>query len=132
MGIRAVGLLCCAGSVLATNLAAQDADLTLPPRLDDAPGEARLAERPLQREDALEEVLVVGESQWRLPDLGSTWRANEDARKTDGRIQASLLPLYDPGVEQPDFDPMRMNRELQRVGFIELFRVRFGNRNTTD
>ena len=108
---------------------AQEEDLTLPPRLDDSPGSARLAAPARPRDERLEEVIVVSESEWRLPDLGSTWRANEAAEPATGRIDAAFLPLYDPERETANFDPFGINRELSRVGFVELFRVQFGGRS---
>jgi hypothetical protein len=106
---------------------AQDRDLTLPPRLDDAPYSARLAPQPEERTEALEEVLVTGENEWRLPDLGSRWRARTEAATEPARIAADVLPLYDP--ESPTHtrnDWFIVNEEIRRVGFIELFKVRFG------
>jgi hypothetical protein len=64
-----------------------------------------------------------------LPDLGSEWRARQEDERATGRIEVSLLPIYDPEGLQPDFDPLRINREAQQVGFLELFRVRFGRRS---
>jgi hypothetical protein len=106
----------------------QQQDLTLPPRLDESPGDVRLAPPPESRRRALEEVVVTSESEWRLPDLGSEWRARREDERTTARIEVSLLPLYDPGGRQPDFDPLRINREVQQVGFLQLFRVQFGRR----
>lgn len=104
-------------------------DLTLPPRIDDVPGgRTRLAEPPAERDDTLEEVVVIGESQWRLPDLGSTWRAREEAEGSDERIAVSLLPLYDAERPAADFYPLGRNREHERIGFIEVFRIEFGRR----
>lgn len=110
--------------------AAQDEDLTLPPRIIDvAPTQARLATPDdAGREDAMEEVLVIRENPWRLPDLGSEWRARHEAEARPGRITADLLPLFDPEAEQPTRDLFPLNREMQRVGFIEIFRIRFGDR----
>lgn len=107
----------------------QPQDLTLPPRLDDAPGEARLAAQPEDRRDALEEVVVVAESEWRLPDLGSAWRARQEDVKSNERIEVKFLPLYDPEQDRPTYDPFFTSRELQQVGFVELFRLRFGDRS---
>jgi len=110
--------------------AAQD-ELTLPPRITDAVRpETRLA-LPVNadREQSMEEVLVVRENPWRLPTLGREWRAREAAKPDTSRISTDFLPLYDPEVEAPfarDFFPV--NTEMQRVGFFELFRVRFGER----
>jgi hypothetical protein len=114
----------CATPVVAS---AQSGDLTLPPRFAE-PGETRLAERRAGDDAGLDEIIVVRESEWRLPDLGSTWRAEQEAEREPQRIEVTVLPLYDPEREVADFDPLRINPELQRVGFIELFRVRFGRR----
>jgi hypothetical protein len=127
--LAVLGLIAC---VLGPRVSAQegrapDDDLTLPPRLDEGPGASRLAlpERPT----VLEEVIVVNESEWRLPDLGSTWRQREEAADgNDGRIAVSLFPLYDPERLRPDEDLFPRSREMKRVGFIELFRIEFGDR----
>lgn len=90
------------------------------------PGEARLAEP--ERTLPMEEVIVVNESEWRLPDLGSAWReAHADAPET-GRISVAWVPLYDPADADPVPDLFQRNSELYRVGMIELVRVRFGGR----
>lgn len=119
---------------------AQD-DLTLPPRLDgtvaaaspaDSPGKAQLAPQPEARSDALEEVVVVGEKGWRmpdLPDLGSSWRQAKAQKKETGRIRADFLHIYDPERPTTGADLFLANREIQRVGFIDLFRIRFGGRS---
>jgi hypothetical protein len=106
--------------------AAQDSDLTLPPRIDEGARSTALAAPPAGRSDPLDEIIVVGGSEWRLPDLGSEWRARAAAEQKAQRIDISFLPLYDPERDPIDYDPFRINREIQRVGFIELFRVEFG------
>lgn len=79
--------------------------------------------------DDLDEVLVVG-TPMRLPDLGSTLRAQREAEEDQGRIAVTFLPLYDPEAERGGIDdPLFRNREMERVGFIELFRIRFGHRS---
>jgi hypothetical protein len=110
-------------------LAAQE-DLALPPRVEDAPGAARLAAEPPDRREPLEEIVVVSEQRWRLPDLGSEWRA-EHAAEADStaRIEATFMPLYDPENDAPTYDVFNVNRAIRQVGFIELFRVRFGQRS---
>jgi hypothetical protein len=120
----------CGTALFAPTLAAfaQSEDLTLPPRLDE-PGQVRLAAGRAGARDGLEEIIVVRESEWRLPDLGSTWRANQEAEQPPQRIEVAILPLYDPERQAIDFDPLRINLEAQRVGFIELFRLRFGRRS---
>jgi hypothetical protein len=131
-------------SMLAVTAAAPPAllgqeDLTLPPRLDEDEGEpVRPSEMPQRarleprtdgpREEPIEEVLVVREDPWRLPDLGSEWRARQQDEVDTGRITAEFLPLYDPEDEDPFRGFFLLNREMQRVGFIEVFRIRFGDR----
>jgi hypothetical protein len=104
----------------------QESDLTLPPRIDEGPRSTALAAPAPERSDSLDEVIVVGGGAWRLPDLGSTWRARARAEQAEQRVDVSFLPLYDPERDPIDYDPFRINREIQRVGFIELFRVEFG------
>ena len=110
----------------------QENELTQPPRIDENP---RIAANPRATELApptpgrslgLDEIVVVGASEWRLPDLGSDWRARAAEEQEPERIEVSFLPLYDPERDPIDYDPLNINREIQRVGFIELFRVEFG------
>jgi hypothetical protein len=112
----------------AASVAGQESDLTLPPRIDESARSTALAAAPAGRSDSLEEIIVVAGTEWRLPDLGSEWRARAAAAKEPQRIDVSFLPLYDPERDPIDYDPFRINREIQRVGFIELFRVEFGDR----
>lgn len=138
-----------------TALALAQQDLTLPPRLGDSPaqtaatqnatlaarndgsgavtenspGGAELAAQPKARADSLEEVIVVGSSQWRLPklpDLGSSWRQAHARDKDAARIHVGFTPLYEPGQSPTASDIFLANREFQRVGFLQLFQVRFG------
>jgi hypothetical protein len=90
------------------------------------PNAARLAPLPGSRSEPIEEIVVVG-GNWRLPDLGSRWRAKQQAAEEDakGRAHVTFLPLYDP--EHPTtFSSLYVAPELARVGYIDLFRVRFG------
>ena len=91
------------------------------------PNAARLAPLPEQRSDEPEEIVVIGQG-WRLPDLGSEWRARQKEAASGDRFVATALPLYDP--EKP---PLRSDaftsREQRRHGYIELFRLRFGRRS---
>jgi hypothetical protein len=128
---------------------AQPPDLTLPPRIEparetaanrapaardapdapgDAPGDARLADRRDDGPELLEEVIVVSQSQWRLPDLGSDWREAEAAETEPQRIDVAFLPLFDPENRDPYENLFPRHGEIERVGFIELFKVRFGAR----
>lgn len=109
-------------------------DLTRAPRLDEPgrteerPGAARLAEPP-RREAPVEEVVVVGEQRWRLPDLGSEWRQREQQRAAaNARIRTEFFRVYDPNDQTRWTDPFPVNSDMRRVGFIEVFRLRFGGR----
>jgi hypothetical protein len=107
-------------------------DLTSPPRILDTPrpAEARLAAGPgtSTDEQTIEEIIVTGDDNpWRLPDLGSEWRAREAERRPQERIRAEVFPLWNPEVPQPARDLFPVINEM-RVGFIEVFRVRFGGR----
>jgi hypothetical protein len=91
------------------------------------PTAARLAPLPEQRRDVPDEIIVTGQG-WRLPDLGSGWRAEQRANERDRRLHAVLLPLYDPNRPPLRAEGFWLNREAQRHGYIELFRFRFGRR----
>lgn len=100
-----------------------------PPRLPRPPNAARLAPLPEERADGRDEIVVIGEG-FRLPDLGSEWRARQREQALRARFSATALPLYDP-----DDPPYRSERSLsspeeRRHGYIELFRLRFGRRST--
>jgi len=88
------------------------------------PNAARLAPLPEERKDEPEEIVVIGRG-WRLPDLGSEWRARQQEQATSGRFSATALPLYDPG-RPPPHEAAFLSPEQQRHGYIELFRLRFG------
>lgn len=111
---------------------APDRELTLPPRLEtSAPGtRSRINESTSAASlDDIEEVVVVREQPWRLPDLGSEWRANEaDRADSSDRIEVKLLPLFDPETLPPERNLFLVNSEMRRVGYIEIFRLRFGRR----
>jgi hypothetical protein len=91
------------------------------------PNAARLAPLPEERADAPEEIIVIGQG-WRLPDLGSEWRARQQEAARSGRFSATALPLYDPS-EPPQHTDAFTSREQRRHGYIELFRLRFGRRS---
>jgi len=119
---------------MCTGIAASQEDLTVPPRLDDAPNPPPLpAIRPESSatpQDQLEEIVVtIDPNPWRLPDLGSSWRARQAEEEDSGRIHAELLPLWNPEAkETPTRNPFAVADDFTRVGFIEVFRVRFGRR----
>jgi hypothetical protein len=143
-------------AVAAQPLAAQNADAPRAPRIIDAPpsptqtpapavattpelravtlanggrppNAARLAPLPDERNDEPEEIIVIGQG-WRLPDLGSEWRARQKEAESESRFHATVLPLYDP-ADPPIHSDAFMSREQRRHGYIELFRLRFGRRS---
>ena len=141
---RPLGALLTALSVFAPGAGAQENDVLPPPRLD-APANARVRSQPaaptrvpdgarlapLPEERApTEEIIVLGENEWRLPDLGSSWRAEREAEESPDGIQTTFLPLYDPENPPARSDIFLLNREAQRLGFVEIFRLRFGRRST--
>lgn len=110
-----------------TLTAAQLAATAAPAR---PPNAALLAPRVEGRGNTttIDEIVVIGTSS-HLPDLGSRWRARQQAAEEDakGNAHLTLLPLYDP--EHPTtFDSLLAPPEMQRMGYIDLFRVRFGHR----
>ncbi|HET7608191.1 MAG TPA: hypothetical protein VFL84_05905, partial [Gammaproteobacteria bacterium] len=93
------------------------------------PNAARLAPLPQDRDDGTEEIIVIGQG-WRLPDLGSEWRARQKETENVGRFSATALPLYDPAEPPLHSDAFTAGGEERRHGYIELFRLRFGRRST--
>jgi hypothetical protein len=92
------------------------------------PNAAQLAPLPDERNDAPEEIVVIGQG-WRLPDLGSEWRARQQEAARSGRFSATALPLYDPS-RPPLHSETFTSGEQRRHGYIELFRLRFGRRSS--
>ncbi|HEX5046582.1 MAG TPA: hypothetical protein VFX89_05630 [Gammaproteobacteria bacterium] len=92
------------------------------------PNAAQLAPLPAALEetkgDAPDEIVVIGGG-WRLPDLGS---AAAEEEKESRRLGKTILPLYDP--ENPVTFPNTfvLNAEQNRVGYIELFKLKFGKK----
>jgi len=93
------------------------------------PNAARLAPLPEERRapSGVEEIIVLG-GNWRLPDLGSRWRARQQAADDAGVPHLTLLPLYDPEHPTTFNNTFLLNREMERIGYIDLFRLRFGKR----
>lgn len=104
-----------------------------PPSLRPArpPNAARLAPLPEERPDAPDEIIVIGEG-WRLPDLGSEWRARQREQALRARFSATALPLYDPNDPPYRSERSLSSPEQRRHGYIELFRLRFGRRSNDD
>ena len=112
--------MCCAHAPFAQE------EAPLPPRiLDDAPGQASLAQLPENRVEIIEEVVVVATERWRLPDLGATWRAQYE-EQPESRVAMRYLPLYDPELADRWPDLFQLSKQEERTGYIELFRIRFG------
>ena len=107
----------------------RDLRVTLPPigAGQRPPNAARLAPLPSERNDGTEEIVVIGQS-WRLPDLGSEWRARQQEAESSGRFTATLLPLFDP-AKPPLRTDFFTTGEQRRHGSIDLFRLRFGRRS---
>jgi hypothetical protein len=118
------GVLCGAAPGLA-----QD-ELTAPPRIPAATQPTPAAPPTNTDPTALEEIVVISDQNpWRLPDLGSEWRARQVEEPDTGRIAADFLPLWDPETEElPTRNPFAVTDSIRRVGFIEVFRIRFGGR----
>ena len=91
------------------------------------PNAARLAPLPSERNDGTEEIVVIGQG-WRLPDLGSEWRAKQQEAERSGRFTTTLLPLFDP-AKPPLRTDFFATGEQRRHGSIDLFRLRFGRRS---
>ncbi|HEX5418683.1 MAG TPA: hypothetical protein VFY39_01655 [Gammaproteobacteria bacterium] len=96
-----------------------------------APFQARLAPPTPGRDDDLDEIIVVGRNDGsHLPDLGGKLRAEREAQLGQGRIEFTLLPLYE-GTSLTEERNVSLfgNRPMQRVGYINVFRFRFGARS---
>jgi hypothetical protein len=112
----------------APTVESEDLRVSLPPTgARRPPNAARLAPLPEDRNDEPEEIVVIGQG-WRLPDLGSEWRARQKEAESSGRFTATVLPLYDP-IEPPLHSDAFTSEEQRRHGNIELFRLRFGRRS---
>jgi hypothetical protein len=92
------------------------------------PNAARLAPLPDERDNEPEEIIVIGQG-WRLPDLGSEWRARQKEAERSRRFSATALPLYDP-ARPPQHTDAFTSPEQRRHGYIDLFRLRFGRRSS--
>lgn len=131
--LLALGVNACAqeSTAAATELPPAPGDeLTLPPEIEGSPGEVRLEPAPGDREDVLEAVVTGGQSSWRLPDLGSSFRREEEERDPNQRFHVNFLPLYDPENQDPTENLFPSIEDLRRVGFIEVIRINFGKRST--
>ena len=114
----------------------QARDLTLPPRIDNEsprePGAASLAPAPEEREDMLEAVVTGGQRDFNLPDLGTSFRDDEEQRDPNQRIQVQFLNLYDPENRDPAEEAFPSLEEKLGVGMLRVFRVGFGKREAVE
>lgn len=103
-------------------------DLTLPPVIAENPGNARLEPAHEEREDEIEVVVAGGQSDWRLPDLGTSLRREEEP-ELDQRMEFRVAPLYDPEKQVEMLEPVPVVDVLRDVGFLRIFEVGFGRRS---
>ena len=75
--------------------------------------------------DVIEEIVVIGKKKRRLVNLGSSLGTDPVVQKP-GRLDWEFLPIYDPEQAYPYFDQLQLDEQIRRAGFIDLFRVRFG------
>jgi hypothetical protein len=112
---------------------APEPELTLPPVIGSEPDEAHLEPPPADRDDVLEAVVTGGQTDWRLPDLGSSLREEREEREPDQRIELGFVPLYDPEEQDPTVDFLTPEVDVMRgVGMIKLIELRFGRRSGPD
>jgi hypothetical protein len=108
---------------------AQEPDLTLPPTIESEPGDVRLEPPVDEREDVLEAVVRGGQTDWRLPDLGSSFRSRIPEKNPNQRIEVTLIPLFDPENQDPTEKLFPGIEDLRRVGFLKIITVGFGKRS---
>jgi len=119
-----------AACLVASIAAAQteDDELTLPPEITSEPGEVRFEPPPEEREDVLEAVVTGGQTDWRLPDLGSAMRAEQEKRDPSERIDVTFLGLYDPENQDPTEELFPDDSNPRSVGFLQIFEVTIGKK----
>lgn len=104
-------------------------DLTLPPIISEAPGDTRLEPASEDREGEGIDVLVTGgTTDWRLPDLGTTLREEEE-RELDQRMEFVLAPYYDPEKQVEMLEPVPVVDVMRGVGMLRIFEIDFGRRS---
>jgi hypothetical protein len=111
-----------------STLAPNDA-LTLPPAIAEAPGDAHLEPAPAAGEDGLTVVVSGGQTDWRLPDLGTSLREEEEEVDPTQRIHLRFMPLYDPEKQEDTLEPVPVVDVLRDVGFIRLFEIEIGRKS---
>ena len=134
--ITLIGLL----ALGATQAAAQDdaatqaeapaTDLTQPPQYSGAaPGDANLEPPQEEREDMLEAVVTGGQTDFRLPDLGTSLRDDEDEWDPSQRYKVTFLNLWDPDNIDPAEEAFPSLEEKLGVGMLRIFELRFRGRD---
>jgi hypothetical protein len=122
-----------AGDAAPNAAAAQEAqDLTLPPIVATAPGEPNLEPPPEDRDDLVRAVVTSGQSEFRLPDLGTSLREEREQENPNQRIVANPIRLYDPEADNTVDDNFLEPEVLRGVGFIKMFEFRFGRDRPSD
>jgi hypothetical protein len=111
----------------AEEILAQNEDLTLPPVIEETPGDVRF-EPPSEHDESLEVVVEAGQTDWRLPDLGTSLRDEEEERELDQRMEFEALPYYDPEKQVEMLEPTPIVDVLRDVGFLKIFNIEFGRR----
>jgi len=132
---RLIGIVALLMAVAGQTLAQDDAapapaeDLTLPPTIEQSPGDVRF--EPAPRDDGEEGIDVEvtgGQTDWRLPDLGTTLREEEE-RELDQRMEFVLAPYYDPEKQVEMLEPVPVVDVMRDLGFLRIFEVGFGRRS---
>jgi len=107
-------------------------DLTLPPVIQESPGDVRLAPASEDSEEAGIEVEVTGgQTDWRLPDLGTTLREEEE-RELDQRLEFRLAPYYDPEKQVEMMEPVPVVDVMRDLGQLRIFEIDFGRRSRSN
>lgn len=104
-------------------------DLTLPPVIQAMPGDVRLEPPPADRDDMLEVHVTGGQTDWRLPDLGTSLREEEEERDPDQRFEVRFVPLFDPEKDDQTIETPPVVDVLRDVGFIRIFEIGIGGGN---
>jgi hypothetical protein len=116
----------------ATDAAPEPQDLTLPPVIATAPGQPNLEPPPEDRDDLVRAVVTSGQSEFRLPDLGTSLREEREQEDPNQRIVANPIRLYDPEADPTVDDNFLEADVLRGVGFIKMFEFRFGRDRPSD
>lgn len=75
--------------------------------------------------DVIEEIVVVGAKKNRRSKLGRGQSVDPEI-KGPSRLDWQFFPVYDPEGAPLHFSHYQIGDQIQRAGFIEVFRIRFG------